>query len=119
MLREIKNVKQFPNESKRRCFLDDLFDLTVWLADDDTPVGFQLCYVDGIDKKALTYHDGRGFMHNSIDDGEGDPARPKMIPILEKNGMFNKKRIFPCLKKSIRGLDDDIACFVVENVKKY
>jgi len=114
MLREIKNIKQYPNESKRRCFSDDFFDLTVWLYENNCPSGFQLCYREGEEKKALTYQHGQGFMHNAIDDGEENPGTPKMIPILTADGKFNQKLILTRLQESIQGLKGDIAGFVVK-----
>ena len=45
MLRELRDVRQVPGESRRRWFASDYFNLIVWYDDDDEPArvsGFHL-----------------------------------------------------------------------------
>ena len=93
MLYEIKGIKQYPGEPKRRWFFDRTLDLTVWFDDEDEIVRIQLCYNKPQEPYALTWDKETGYRHHRIDDGEGErPGKPKGIPILLKDGTFSKQK---------------------------
>ncbi|MBF0227207.1 MAG: hypothetical protein HQK76_17310 [Desulfobacterales bacterium] len=120
MLCEIKNIKQYKNEPRRRWFYDDFFDLVIWSGDDNEIVGFQLCYDKTKEHRALTWHQGSGFLHNKVDDGEGDSRGAyKPIPILLIDGIFQNEKIAKIFKKESQNLEASIADFIYEKLKNY
>lgn len=119
MLRETKNIRQFPGESIRRWFSDNFFDLIVWYSPRKTIKGFQLCYQKGLDEKALTWFKGAGFSHSRIDNGEDRPGRHKMTPILTPDGLFDREYIVGLFRKVSTGIDSTIASFVCEKIMEY
>ena len=64
MLREIP-AKQLQGEPARRWFTSPEIDLYVWLGEDGSPTGFQLCYDKQAREHALTWTQasGRGRLH--------------------------------------------------------
>lgn len=119
MLQEVTNARQIPGEPPRRWFSSDTFDLIVWLGSDDGITGFQLCYREGTDHKALTWLRDRGFTHKRVDDGEGRPQRPKMTPILVPDGVFERDHVLALFRKESRQIEPQLTRFVVETIKKY
>ena len=93
MLTETKNVRQIDGEPRRRWFWNDYFDIIVWFSDDNEIIGFQLCYDKSKRQRVLTWNKGTGYSHDKIDDGEGDPGKPKGTPILMADGIFEKEKI--------------------------
>jgi hypothetical protein len=82
MLREISDVRQIPGDPRRRWFSDDAFDLIVWESRAGGIAGFQLCYDNGGDQRALTWAPEAGLRHCAVDTGESRPGKPKSVPIL-------------------------------------
>ena len=74
MLREIKEVRQYPGELLRRWFDDDenFFDLITWIDDSGSVSGFQLSYTAGGFERAVTWVGG-GFSHRLVDAGDNSP----------------------------------------------
>lgn len=87
MLHEIKNAKKYDEGIRTRWFSDDYFDLVVWYDDDNSMISFQLTYDKYNDPHALTWKLGKGYAHETIDDGE-NPGRYKQSPILIPDGDF-------------------------------
>lgn len=89
MLYEIKKVKSYKDEPRRRWFFDHDIDLTVWFDDADEIVGFQLCYDKPKNPHAFTWDKENGYRHHQIDDGERlDTLARKGIPTLMLDGSF-------------------------------
>jgi len=119
MLYEVTNVKQIEGELRRRWFVDDYFDLVVWLDKGNSLSGFQLCYDKYKKQHALTWHKTSGYMHNRVDDGENKPGKYKSAPILISDGQFNKNRVADLFKKASFKLEDQIAGIVYEKIIQY
>jgi hypothetical protein len=118
MLRELPDARQFKNESYRRWFSDNYFDLIVWYGTDKTTiVGFQLCYDKFDTERAITWHNAKGFSHNRIDDGEAPFEHAKMSPILVSDGAFAKDTIGDKFKAMSVGIDQKVAEFVCEKIR--
>lgn len=62
---EFDNVSQNEKDSIRRWFLDDFYDLIVWYDLNNNITGFQLCYGDKSDQKAITFSEG-SYSHRQI-----------------------------------------------------
>lgn len=118
MLKELKNARQNIDES-RRIFVDDFFDLYVWFEPDDSISGFQLCYGESNDRKALTWREGTGYSHNSIELGESKIGKLKSTPILISDGHFNKDVILNSFAKESANVDRKIRDFVLERLTNY
>ena len=69
MFRECRSVAQVAGEPHRRWFIDEGFDLLVWLDRADEPVGFELIYEREEGRCVLARHPGRGLVHSRVDEG--------------------------------------------------
>ena len=119
MLKEVKNVRQFAGESKRRWFSNDYFDLIVWLDDGDEILGFQLCYDVTGDERALTWEKTRGFTHDCIDSGDDKPGIIKASPVLAPDGVFDHKGVGIRFRDESSDIDSNIADFVYTKIIGY
>ena len=119
MLHEMKDVSQHPGEPRRRWFCDAVFDLIVWYTPEQSITGFQLCYLRGEDRKALTWFKGKGFTHQGVDDGEGRTLRAKMAPVLVPDGTFEKDRVLGSFERESKEIDPQVAKAVSEAIAKY
>lgn len=119
MLRELKEAQQVSGEPFRRWFCDDTFDLILWYSNDRSILGFQLCYREDGDERALTWLKGKGFSHNRVDDGEGRPARHKMTPILVADGTFDGDHVIDLFRQASAQMDQDVAAFVLDTIADY
>lgn len=70
MLRELRHVRQIQGEGIRRCFRDPYFELIVWYDDEESLIGFQLCYDRQGRERAFTWWKDHGFRHDRVDDGD-------------------------------------------------
>jgi hypothetical protein len=120
MLYEIKNVKQYPNEPKRKWFFDHSMDLTVWFDEHENVLGFQLCYNKTDVPHALTWTRSMGYRHNRIDDGEsGRVGKKKGIPILLQDGMFPHLEVAESFKSASGKIDPSLSSFVYQKLIRY
>lgn len=120
MLYEIKNVKSYENEPKRRWFFGHEIDLTVWFDDNKVIIGFQLCYNKPDNPHTLTWWEKSGYHHHVVDDGEDEGAvRTKAIPILLADGLFEKNKIANLFYENSREIDPVIADFVYHRLLQY
>ena len=118
MLREIRDVKQYEDEDKRRWFTDDYWDLYVWINKQDEITGLQICYDKSFNEHALTWRRGSGFTHTKIDDGERNPTS-HMAPILVRDGLFDKDKLAKRFKADSAKIDPKVAKFVLSRILKY
>jgi len=93
MLREFVPTRQIAGEPRRRWFASPSSDLIVWLRDDDSVSGFQLCYDKKDEEHALTWTEGQGFSHMRVDSGGSALAAGRGTPFLVANGVFDARRI--------------------------
>ncbi|OQX23675.1 MAG: hypothetical protein BWK80_24760 [Desulfobacteraceae bacterium IS3] len=119
MLYEIRNIRQNEGEPRRRWFIDDYFDLVVWLNDNEEIQGFQLCYNKSKNQHALTWHRDTGYMHNRVDSGEDKPGKPKGIPILVTDGFFDYEQIADLFKRESKYIDDNISELIYKKILEY
>lgn len=119
MLYEIKNIRQNEGEPRRRWFIDDYFDLVVWLSEADEIEGFQLCYDKTRNQHALTWSRSTGYMHNRVDSGEDKPGKPKGIPLLVADGDFRHEEIANRFRKESKKLDPQLSELVFEKIMQY
>jgi len=119
MLREERKVRQIPGDLKRRWFTGRLFDLIVWYTPKGMICGFQLCYREGTDEKALTWRQEHGYSHNRIDNGESRPGRYKMTPILVPDGRVDRARLMSLFQRESEQIDPEIAEFVLKMIAEF
>ena len=82
---------------RRRWFSSPRCDLILWLNEDASLRGFQLCYDKSANERALTWIQDSGFSHMAVDSGEGwGPG--KAAPILVADGTFEPKHILEILE---------------------
>jgi hypothetical protein len=116
VLAELANIRQVPGERRRRWFCDEGFDLIVWYDDDGTVHGFQLCYDKEARERAVTWTRDEGLRHHGVDDGEHEPGRPKMTPVLLTNGPIEGERVAREFREGSGALDADLAAFVIRQL---
>ena len=119
MLKEVENVKQEVRGRLRRWFTNSEFDLIVWYSAQNALNGFQLCYRDGREQKALTWRSGEGFSHQRIDDGEGGLFRYKMTPVLVSECAFPAEQVLSEFIERSKKIDQQVTRFVVDVITKY
>lgn len=91
-MREVARVCQIAGQPKRRWFYSELLDLTVWVSPEDKPIGFQLCYRDGLTEHAFTWLKERGFNHSRVDSGWARSSM-KATPVLVPDGHIDTKKL--------------------------
>ena len=118
MLYEIKNAKKYDKGTPIKWFSDEYFDLAVWFHNDGSIKSFQLCYNSINDPHALTWKEGKGFVHDRIDDGE-TRDHYKMTPILVADGEFPKEKILKKFLDASREIDPEIGNFVYQKISAF
>ena len=118
MLREIIPVSQKSGEPKRRWFCCEIMDLFIWLNDQDEVVSYQLSYDKPHAEKALTWQQGQGFAHVSVDDGSR-PGKYPASPLLSPEANFNAKKLLSLFKSNAGDMDSTIATFIVSSIENY
>ncbi len=119
MLHEIINVRQISGDKSRRWWFDEYFDLIVWYEDDGHASGFQLCYDKKGYERALTWNEGKGYLHTGIDDGDSFGGGNKMSPILVADGLFGKEAVIARFKEASGGLEEGVFSLVMEKMGAY
>ncbi len=89
MLQEIEHPRQDEKEPRRRWFLDDEFDLLVWVDEAGGVEGFTLIYDRYRDPRAVTWALGAPLAHHRVDEGENRPGRAKAAPVPVMNGVLD------------------------------
>lgn len=117
MLREIPNARQVPGEAHRRWFSGSEFDLLVW-SGQDRITGFQLCYGKPRAQHALTWHEGKGFLHTAVDDGETRSGKHKGAPLLVLDGAFDANAVLTRFLAHSSAIDPAIAGFVADKLRE-
>lgn len=112
MLQEIDNVRRNPGEPPRRWFLDEYFDLLIWMGETDEPIAFQLCYDRNGAPHALSWDPEAGARHYRVDDGESRPGKPKAAPLLLADGPFPRDRVYRKFREAAARIDPKLAAFV-------
>lgn len=114
MLREIPHAALA--DKRRRWYQDDELDLTVWLSDAESIVGFQLCYRSAQSEWALSWTADGGYSHNRVDPGDDTPLRND-TPILVADGVFPTTELTHQFEERSRDIDPTIREFVVEKIR--
>jgi len=117
MLREYE-TRQVKGEPRRRWFSDDFFDLIVWMSDDSTPWGFQLCYDLLGEERALTWNPESGYSHRLVDSGEGSPEK-NLTPILVPDGAFPGAKILAAFQERSGEVDPLVREFVLDKLRGF
>ena len=119
MLQECDHIRQIEEETPRRWFSDEYFDLIVWHNDADEISAFQLCYDLARRPRAIHWRREAGFAHYRVDDGENRPGKIKSTPILMKDGVFDAPDVAERFRKESGGIEPGIAQFVYETLLTY
>lgn len=117
MLKEHK-TRQVAGEPLRRWFFDDSMDLIVWVDEDSTVLGFQLCYEFMRDDLAFTWKADSGYSNSTVDDGESSPEK-NLSPILVRDRHFPKERVLKRFRSRSTDLDQEIRRQVLSRLVDY
>ncbi|MFC1671500.1 hypothetical protein ACFL01_00040 [Planctomycetota bacterium] len=118
-LREVKYVSQHAGEPFRRVFCCSRMDIYVWFEESGEIYGFQLCYRQNREEKALTWLQDKGFTHRSVDDGEDRGGRFKMTPVLMPDGVFAREDVVASFEEISEKIDSEIVGFILKKVDEY
>lgn len=118
-MRENSHVRQVAGERRRRWFSSGDFDLIVWLNDDHTFAGFELCYDKLHNEHSIIWRPVGGFEHTAVDDGEQRAGKYKASPILVPDGIFDVMRIHSAFSRESHSLPKDVADYVLQALEKY
>ncbi len=117
MFREIRDCAQKKNESFRRWFEDDYFDLIVWYEPDrKTLRDFQLCYDRFGNEHALSWHRLYGFAHDRV---KAESRMYTGTPVLVANGPFPVERIRQFFGSSSGSLDPEVRAVVLAKIEAF
>lgn len=112
-LTERTDERQRGEESHRRWFSSEYFDLIVWFNDGGDIVLFQLGYdPDGADG-LLEWRPASGLSHFRVDTGGLAPARHARAPFLVPAPAPPLKPLIDGFKEAAAGLDESITDFVL------
>jgi len=114
VLREI-SARRVPGEPRRRWFMSVYCDLIVWIQDDETPLGFQLCYDKDEVEQALTWTPRYGYSHQRVDKGAqqfGDG-----VPLLVPGGPVDRDRVLEIFREEAILVPDLYVAFVSEKIR--
>ena len=115
MLKEIKKVRQVSGEPERLWFNSSEMDLIIW-QEDNSYIGFQLCYDKSSQEKALSWKPSTGLVYEKVDDGESRDGHYKATPILLKNGSYDLKKARSEFISRSAELTNEIRDFVLKNL---
>lgn len=117
MLREFSKLRQ-DRTGFRRLFTDDSFDLYIWYdREGGAPRGFQLVYMKGAEQKALTWTEGAGFSHTTV---EGwDSSRFNKTPFLVQDGFFDAATVLTRLEPELGELDSATRDYVLSRLSEW
>ena len=114
MLAEVEDVRQSEEESDRRWFSDDYFDLFVW-EDEEGITGFQLCYDKMMDERALTWRRGGIVTHHGVDSGTG--PHNMRTPILVADGPVDARDLSERFLAQAGNLDPELVDLVYSTIR--
>lgn len=119
MLREIKDVRQYPGEMLRRWFDDDenFFDLITWVDDAGLVSGFQLSYTVGGFERALTWLGG-DFSHRLVDAGDDSPLENNSA-VLGDAAAYPFVRLQRRFIASSQEIDDHVREIILQKLEEY
>lgn len=110
MLREIE-AKQYQGEPVRRIFNSEVVNLTVWFTGNDIN-SFQIIHQYENTKYLLSWSIGKSVSCRNIDDGEDEPFRHKMTPIVTDSLAIDKNiisELLPLIKTGVKEIDSSIS----------
>jgi len=110
--------REIIGKANRRWFSSPQFDLIVWLADDQSFDGFELCYDKQDLEHSIAWSKAHGFRHMAVDSGERRPGKYKAAPILVPDGRFDLTRIRSAFNAIRYSLPPDIAEFVARTLEQ-
>ncbi|MBU2490478.1 MAG: hypothetical protein KKA60_13915 [Proteobacteria bacterium] len=113
MLQEMENPRQDEKELPRRWFLDDEFDLLVWLDESGRATRFELIYDRYADPRAVTWKPGLPLAHHRVDEGENRPGRAKAAPMLVVDGVLDAESLAEKFALHARDLPPEITMAVL------
>lgn len=116
MLSEFKQVRQEPGTPPRRWFVDDGFELIVWLDKGNLPAGFQICYTGGDGREyALTWRERGGFQHARVDTGDTRPDK-NLTPVLVADDAVPWPQVRATFVERSAALESGLRNFVQERL---
>lgn len=118
-MKEYTNVRQIPGERRRRWFTSDNFDLIVWLNEDSSFAGFELCYDKAKFERSLIWRPNTGFTHMAVDSGEQRPGRYKATPVLVPDGVFDAVRIHSAFAAESAPLPREVVSYVLAALENH
>ncbi len=115
MLSEFKDLRQYPDEDRRRLFTDKDFSLYVWYREGRLS-GFELCYDKQAEEKALLWTVDHGFSWHTVEDGETEPYSMKASAILTSPQAALAPNLIEDFGRAAGDLEPEIRDLVLEKL---
>ena len=119
MLLEINKPSQILGENHRRWFYAQDADLIVWEDGSKTIIGFQFCFVIESKEKAISWRQGKGFMHEVVDNLKSNPHSYKMTPLIKQNGGYSFNLILDIFTLKSTAIDKHVRKFITSQLKTH
>ncbi len=113
------SFQEIIGKTNRRWFSSPQFDLILWLADDKSFEGFELCYDKQNKERSIVWRNARGYRHMAVDTGESRPGKHKAAPILVPDGFFDAQRVCAAFNAVSGSLPQEIAEYVSRALEQY
>jgi hypothetical protein len=117
-MKELLNVRQHPEESRRRWFVDPDFELIVWVDEEERITTFELSYDLQDNWRAIRWTSGVGGSHHVVDDGEDRPHR-NAAPLLRPGDGAPPPELIAQFRSRSAELEPAIRDFVVSRLEEY
>ena len=109
-------IQQIEGEPRRRWFADTDVELIAWFGERSHVIGFQFCYDIGQDKRAVTWTEDRGLVHERVDTGDDVPTKSR-TPILLPDRPWPIAEIRARFERASTTLDATIRDFVLQKLR--
>ena len=116
-LRELGETRQESGHLRRRWFSSPQCDLIVWLDQDDSLWGFQLCYDKLSKEHALTWIRDAGVSHMAVDAG-GRDGKGKGTPFLVADGVFDARHVLNAFEREAVSIPPDYRDFIAGKLRE-
>jgi hypothetical protein len=117
-MHEILPERKESDDSRRRWFQDDYFDLYVWEDKAGSVGAFQLCYDRRANERSVRWSAATGFAHDGVDIPEDKPGRA-MSALLVSDRVFPAELVMTRFSEAAAGLPEALRALVASRLAEF